>query len=141
MQRLNQRGDQGFVTGGQGRHPHQVDVVLHGLLGGFFGGLKEGSHVHIEAGVGKSGGDHFGAAVVSVLAQFGYQDARSATRMRGECSCFLGNAFQRSAGGISCFVHAANSLNARLVPAKDPFQGVADFAQGRPCPSGLYGQS
>lgn len=44
--------------------------------------LEEGPDVDVESEVGETGGDDFGAAVVSVLAHFGHQDARPAALQR-----------------------------------------------------------
>ena len=55
-----------------------MNIVLNGLLGGFFGRLEQRADVHIKAHIGIGGGDHLGTAVMAVLAHFGDHQARAA---------------------------------------------------------------
>src|ERR1700730_1337355 len=59
-----------------GRHADDVNVVLDCLASGLLGGLEQRADIDVEADIGEGGGDDLGAAVVTVLTQFGDQHAR-----------------------------------------------------------------
>ena len=52
-----------------------MHVVVDRLPGDLFGGLEQRADVHVETEVGERGGDHLLAAVMTVLAHLGNQDA------------------------------------------------------------------
>src|SRR5262245_18638092 len=70
--------DERLVTARLRGHADHVDVVLDRLARDFLGRLEERAHVDVEAQIGERGGDHLGAAVVTILADLGDQDARAA---------------------------------------------------------------
>ena len=65
------------MAGRQGGYANGVHIVFNRLAGAFFGRLEQGADVHIKAQVGKSGCYHFGAPVVSVLAELGNHHTRA----------------------------------------------------------------
>ena len=71
-------GTQREVTGGQARHADDVHVGVDRLLGDFLGRGEQRAHVDVEAHVGERRDDDLLAAVVTVLAHLGDEDARAA---------------------------------------------------------------
>ena len=66
------------MTSGKRARANHMHIVLYGRARRFFWGLKEGSNVHVEAQIGERRGDHFLAAIVTVLAHLGDKDTRTA---------------------------------------------------------------
>lgn len=54
------------VAGGQRRYAHYVNIVLDSLFGCLLGSLEQRTHIDIEADVGVTGRNDFGATIVSV---------------------------------------------------------------------------
>src|SRR5690606_33353696 len=78
-QLFDQVGDESAMGAGEGRDADDMYVVVDGLLGGLGGRGEERADVDVEADVGKGGSDDLHAAVVSVLAELGDEDARAAS--------------------------------------------------------------
>src|SRR5262245_2528820 len=76
--------DERLVTPRLRGHADHVDVVLDRLARHLLGRLEERAHVDVEAQIGERGGDHLGAAVVTVLTDLGDQDARAAAVLAQE---------------------------------------------------------
>ena len=89
--RIDQRGDQGLVSGGLRGHADDMHIVLDGLTSRFFRCLEQGADIDVEADIGESGGDDFGAAIMPVLTQFHDQHARPATFVIGKLVDLGGN--------------------------------------------------
>ena len=66
------------MRGGERGDAEDVDVVLDRLARGFRRRRKQRADIDVEAEIGERRRDHFLAAVVAVLADFGDQDARPA---------------------------------------------------------------
>ena len=79
------------MAGGQRRYAHYVNIVLDSLFGCLLGSLEQRTHIDIEADVGVTGRNDFGATIVSVLTEFGDHDARLAALLLRE----FGNQFLR----------------------------------------------
>ena len=77
-QRLLEGRDEGQVPGGERAGPDDVHVVVDGLLRRLLRRLEKGADVDVEAEIGKARGDDLLAAVMTVLAELGDQDARPA---------------------------------------------------------------
>ena len=94
-------------------------VVFNGLFCGFFRGLEQRSHIHVEAEVCITGGNNFSSTVVSVLTHFSDHDTRTTSchfcKLVSQLFCFLevfvflGNARIYSAhGSDNCFITSYN---------------------------------
>ena len=83
-----------------------MDVVLHGLLGGLFGSLEQGTHIDVETDVGIAGGDHLGAAVVTVLTHLGNHDTRATALFLGKFIATLASPFEGGVVLLFFTVHA-----------------------------------
>src|SRR5947209_3852023 len=92
-----------------------MNVVLDGHTGRFDWGLKEGANVNVKTDIGKGGGNHLCASIMSVLAHFRDQYAGTASfdlsELIGHLAGFLefrvGLAFRRvdaRNGPIHCLV-------------------------------------
>src|SRR5262249_58181227 len=68
----------------QRRHAEHVDVILDGLARGLRRRREQRTDVDVEAEIGEGGRDHFLSAVMTVLTDLGYQDARPAAFVRFE---------------------------------------------------------
>src|SRR5262245_1152835 len=53
-----------------------MDIALDGKLGDLLGRREQGTHLHIEAHIAESRGDHLLAAIMAVLSDLGDEDAR-----------------------------------------------------------------
>jgi hypothetical protein len=67
------------VAGGETGDAHDVHVGIDGLLSDFLGRGEQRADVDVEAHVGEGRDDDLLAAVVSVLAHLGHEDAGAAT--------------------------------------------------------------
>ena len=74
------------MTGGKRGYTEDVDVVLHSLTGCLCGSLEQRTHVDVETAVGITGGNHLGAAVVTVLTHLRNHDTGLATFALSEVS-------------------------------------------------------
>src|SRR5262249_56412473 len=70
---------------GEGRDAKNMHVILDRLPGCFCGRRKKRPDIDVEAEIGKSRGDHFLTAVVSVLSDLGDEQARAAAFGSLEC--------------------------------------------------------
>ena len=75
-------------------------VVLHGEAGDLLRGRKHRAQVNIEAKIGIGAGDHFGAAIVTVLTHFGDQNARATAAIREEFFGLRNNGVKLAGGFI-----------------------------------------
>lgn len=64
------------MTGSKAACADHMHVVVDGLAGDLCRSREERSNVDVEAEVGKSRSDNFGAPVVAVLSHLRYKDAR-----------------------------------------------------------------
>ncbi|OQB97069.1 MAG: hypothetical protein BWX86_00461 [Verrucomicrobia bacterium ADurb.Bin122] len=107
-----------------------MNVVFHGHLGGLFGRLEERPDVDVEPEVGHGGGNHLGAAVVSVLTELGDEHARAAALVFLEAGDELANLGDVGVVAELGAVHAGDRADLGLVTAEDHFARVGDFAEG-----------
>ena len=68
----------------ESRYADDVHIVLDRHSGNFAWRLEERTDVDVESHVGKCRGDHLGAAIMTVLAHLGDEDARPAPFLRSE---------------------------------------------------------
>ena len=68
-----------------------MNVVLGRLARCFLGSLKQWADIHVKTDIGKRRSDYFGTAIMAVLTQFDYQQARAAALLRGEALDFFAN--------------------------------------------------
>ena len=78
LQFLYQLRNEGLVTCCQRGCANDVDIVLHGLASCFCGSLEQGTHIHVEATIGITGGYYLGTAVVTILTHLGNHDTGTA---------------------------------------------------------------
>src|SRR5574343_755164 len=128
LQRLDDLRHQRLMTGGQRRAADGMDVVFDRLAGSFFRRLEQRSHVDVEAEVGIGGGDHLGAAIVTVLAELGDHDARPAAFFLGEFGNVGLDGFPAFLSSHDTSVHTRNGLVVGAEAAEDLFQRVRHFA-------------
>ena len=106
----------------EGGDAENVHVFARRLARGLFGRRKQWADLHFEAEIGKGGGDHLLAAVVSVLADLCDQDTRPASLNALES----GDALRHPLGclrdaELAC-IDAGDRLQSGLMAAVDLFQ-------------------
>jgi len=77
VEEVHEAGAEGVVRAGEDGEADHVDVFLGGGGGDHFGCLAQARVDDFHAGVAESAGDDFGAAVVTVEARFGDEDANA----------------------------------------------------------------
>ncbi len=119
-----QLGHEREVTGGERRHADDVHVGLDGLAGDLGGRLEQRADVDVEAEVGERGGDHLLAAVVTVLAHLGDEDARPTALALGER--VDERADLRDVRGLADLVavHTRDRTDRRRVPPEHLLEGA-----------------
>src|SRR5229473_927866 len=105
VEEFHELGADGVVRAGENREADDVDVFLDGGGGDHLRGLAQAGVDDLHAGVAKSAGDYFSAAVVAIQAGFGNQHS-------------------------NFFPWHGLSDGDFFVDAEDVAEGVADFAEG-----------
>src|SRR4029453_4657554 len=131
-ERLLEGRDQRQVTSGERAGADDVYVVVDGLLRRLLRRLEQGAHVDVEAEIGEARGDHLLAAVMTVLAELGDQDARPAALTLEE-SLDLALHLLDGALGLADLVHvdAGDHLRLRLEASEHLLQREADLTDRR----------
>ena len=117
-----------------------MNVIFNGLFSGFFRGLEQRSHIHVETKVCVTRSNNFSTSVVSVLTHFSDHDTRTTSCHFCKLVCqffgflevfvFLGNTWIYSAhGSDNCFITSCNF-----------FTCVRDFSQRGSLLGCVYGQ-
>ena len=101
-----------------------MDIVFHGLLGAFRRGLKQGTQIHIKTQICKTGGNNFGTTVVTILSQFGHQDAWTAAVLIGKGSNGGESFFKMDILDHLLCIHPLDAEGLGGVPPKNIFQSA-----------------
>ena len=117
-----------------------MDVVLHGLAGGFRRGLEQRPEIDIEADIGEGGGDHLGPPIVAVLAELDHQHARPAAVIGGKVSGFGLDRGEARITVIGGAIDPGNGADLGPIAAEGAFQGLGSLAHGSTRPARLDGQ-
>ena len=107
-----------------------MHIVFNRLACAFFGCLEQGAHVHIKAQIGIGGGHHFGATVVTVLAQLGDHHAGATAFFVGEVGNFFFELFPALGRVISSSVHTGHLLRVGAMAPINFFKRIAHLTHG-----------
>ena len=104
------------------------------------GRLEQGPDIDVEADIGKGGGDHLGAAVMSVLAQLHHQHARPPAAFLGEGGDILLDAAELRIAVIGGTIDAGDRPRRGAMAGEDLFQRGRNFADRGARAHGIDGE-
>ena len=114
-----------------------MHVVVYRILRGLRGRLEQRAYVDVEADVGECGGDHLGAAVMTVLAHLDHQHARAAAFGLGELLDRFLDVGKARVAFVGRAIDPRERLDLGPVPSEFLFHRHADFPHCGACARGL----
>ena len=127
LQRGDQFGRKRFVPRGLLTDANHVHIVIDGVLRRFIRCLEQGANVYIKPNVSKGRGDHFGAAIMTILANFDDKHPRPTAFIRGEILNRLLDRCKPRVALIGCTIHTCEGSDLSTVAAKHSLHCHANF--------------
>ena len=103
----------------------------------FFRRLEQRADVHIKTDVGKCGGDHFGAAVMTVLTELHHQHARPAALLVGEGFDVLLDPHEVLISLVGGAIDAGDRVNHGAVALVNLLEGIGNLTNTGAHASGI----
>ena len=110
-----------------------MHIVFYRQTGDLFWCGEHRTEIDIEAEIGVGAGDHFRAAIVTILAHLGDQDPRSATIFREELFGLRNDGVELIGGFVGLVIalrnHPGDALAGNQIAVKSGFQRVGDLTE------------